>query len=351
MTTPNDQEESDFEVELPGDPASEEAVSHDPEDIGASTLEDYYEELEGVKNEGPLQEESADEDDDQHNESSAEEEEDEGKDQEEPESTEDSEEEESDEADDEGGENPPPTTSSRFRFKSDEDQAVASIAKAKGISLLEAAEIFKGQKQDDDPEAGGDDAPEAEEPRTVATAREELLDLRRQHKEAMQNVELDDAAEIFEKIENLRDEIDDLKVTDASRAQQEEQKFNSQVTDSQNQAVRYYPDTTDASSALVKEMEAIDQRLKSTGNELFFDPDKPFKLAQMAANTLGIAPADPKAKPAKGRAAKGSRRPIHQPARGSARSASPATPTAKVDDDIDGIGSLDDYEEFVGAED
>lgn len=43
------------------------------------------------------------------------------------------------------GDKPPANEQERFRFKSEEDRAVASIAKAKGISLIEAAKLYAGE--------------------------------------------------------------------------------------------------------------------------------------------------------------------------------------------------------------
>jgi hypothetical protein len=55
-------------------------------------------------------------------------------------------------------------------------------------------------------------------------------------------------------------------------------------------AVSSYPDAAVEGSALWNEMAAIDAALEQQGNPLFSDPNKGFKIAQMAANNLAIAP-------------------------------------------------------------
>lgn len=339
----------DFEVEPPGDASAEAEESHDLEDTEAGTLDDYYAEVERAES-AEHQEES--EGSEEESDEEAAEEESEGEEQEESEAEEAEEEEQEEEESEDAGDEPQQKAPERFRFKSDEDRAVAALAKAKGISLVEAGRLYSelNGAAPAEAEAQAEATPE----RTVAKAKEELKELRQKRADALRNVELDEAADLDLKIDALVDEIDDLRVAEADRDQRAEQQFHSAVEQSKSMAVTYYPDVTDANSPLVQEMQDIDKRLKATGNPLFHDPDKPFKLAQMAANTLGIAPANPKGKAAAKQPVKKNgtkvRRPVHQPAAGSARSAQPAAPASKVDERIDGITSLDDYEDFVGQD-
>jgi hypothetical protein len=82
--------------------------------------------------------------------------------------------------------------------------------------------------------------------------------------------------------------------------------FNRRLDASKVRALELYPDVSVEANAngqtpLVKEMMRLDNILKETGNELYYSPDKPFKLTQMAANNLGIAPRDwPAASPQPG---------------------------------------------------
>jgi hypothetical protein len=347
MTTDDDQARADdYEVEPPGDVTSAEDTEQNPGDNGEETLDDYYAELEKAMSDDDVQEEDSaqDEDDADAADEDAEE-------QDQEEESEDEESEDDDESDnsDEEDEAPAPK-SRRFRFKTDEDQAVAAIAKAKGVSLVEAAKIYAAENPD---AASKDDAREQEEESapsmSYAEARAKLKDLRKQRSDALRNVELEEAADLDEQIDALVDEIEDIRAAEYERDSQEERAFIEKVEASKSKAVKYYPDVTDAKSELVLEMQRIDQGFKELGDPRFHDPDKPFKLAQLAAANLGMLPVNLSRRPAKsGTKAKSSRRPVHQPASGKARSASAAAPTSKVDEQIDGITSLDDYEEFVG---
>lgn len=358
MNQPTDQAEADYEVEPPGEDSSVEE-SHAPEELGTSTLDDYQSDLdaleagqipEGFESAAPSDEEPAPEEEEEP--SDSEEEGAESEDQEEdPEPEE--EEEETAPTEEPEGEEPPASKAGRFRIRTDDPVEAEALELRKrhpdwslDTCLSKAKDILGvAEAPSDDP----DDSTEPEgERRTVADAKQELKDLRAKRAQALRDVELDEAADLDLKIDALVDEMDDLRTSEAEHHRQQEEAFTASVRKSESKAVNYYPDVTKAESPLVLEMQRIDQQLKATDNPLFSDPDKPFKLAQMAANTLGIAPTDP-SRPAAPPAKKASsRRPVHQPASGKARSTVPATPPSKAEEAIDGLDTLDDYEEFVG---
>jgi len=58
---------------------------------------------------------------------------------------------------------------------------------------------------------------------------------------------------------------------------------------SEELAVAAYPDTTNAESAIIKRMSAMDRDFEKSGNPIFKSPNKPMILATMAAKELGIA--------------------------------------------------------------
>lgn len=66
---------------------------------------------------------------------------------------------------------------------------------------------------------------------------------------------------------------------------------------SKAKAVKFYPDVTNAKSKLVARMVEINEQLKEADDDLYYSPDKHFKIAQMAALELGIQPVTEKATP------------------------------------------------------
>jgi hypothetical protein len=66
--------------------------------------------------------------------------------------------------------------------------------------------------------------------------------------------------------------------------------FKAAVIASQNMAVRIYPDSGVNGTPLAKKMIEIADRMEAQKNPLVYSYDAPFKIAQMAANELGIAP-------------------------------------------------------------
>jgi hypothetical protein len=78
-----------------------------------------------------------------------------------------------------------------------------------------------------------------------------------------------------------------------SEQTEEDRKFFEEVEKSQMLAVEYFPDTTKEDSRLVKRMFEFDAKLGENEDPLYYSPDKPFILTQIAASDLGISPAKP----------------------------------------------------------
>jgi hypothetical protein len=198
---------------------------------------------------------------------------------------------EEEEVRDESGKKPPQY---RWRPKSEVDALAMDIIKraeksGKEISMKEAlaqAETILKKDDSDDSEVSNNIFPE-----TVEEAQAYLADLRAQRKQAFaKDLDFEKAAELDEQIEAVKDHIGNLKQAEVLTRQNQEAKWNQVLETSKAKAVELYPDVTNPESELVQKMVEIDGLLKETGNDLFYAPEKPLKLAQMAANELGIAP-------------------------------------------------------------
>ena len=151
--------------------------------------------------------------------------------------------------------------------------------------------------------------------------------------EAIRALEFDKAADLELEIQNLSLELrrsERRASEDATKAQAD---FNQRVGDAKAKAVKFYPDASEKSSPLVAKMNEIYESLKDTQNPLISDPELPWKLTQMAANAIGIAPNSGRPAPSSS-VARQNKPPI---ASGNARTTAPATISpkdliAKIDD-------------------
>ncbi|MEI6676276.1 MAG: hypothetical protein WCO57_13985 [Verrucomicrobiota bacterium] len=237
----------------------------------------------------------------------------------------------------------------RFRFKDAADQAVAAIAKAKGISLVEAARLYEGEIPTKREDATTPQAEEVQgEKETVASVTATIEELRAQKREAQTNLEFETASELDAQIDLLRDKRDDLKIAEVREKSRSEQRevvaFNDAYDASERKAVTFYPDTLDPKSALVKRMAELDAQAERLGDPLFHSPEKPWLLTTQAALELGVLMTDPDQKKP---VAKAAARPM-QPASGNARTTA-TVPAVKQEEAIDKIKSLADYEKFVAS--
>jgi hypothetical protein len=234
----------------------------------------------------------------------------------------------------------------RPRLKDPLDIAVASLAKAKGISLIEAAKIIEGNApaKSEAPEEGSHEAPVE----TKSTIDAQLKELRAQYKEATTALEFETAAEIFEQIEALRDKQVEVRFTEEKAKAEADQKaaidFDTKWEAAVERAAAFYPDSAKPDSAMAMKIAELDQRMKDLGDALYFDPDKPFILAREAARELKVPMRDPKAKAA----AKSSPTSPIQPASGNARTA-PVSPAKRLSEELDAIDSLDAFEAHIGS--
>ncbi|MBE2178868.1 MAG: hypothetical protein IAE97_00145, partial [Chthoniobacterales bacterium] len=195
-------------------------------------------------------------------------------------------------------------------------------------------------------------------PKTLEEARTALSTLRQERKKAFgEDMDFAKAAELDDQIEALRDHMDVLRDRETSEAERQRTEFLENVEASKSKAVELYADVAVAESALCKRMAEIDQTLQDNDDPLFFSPDKPLKLAQMAAAELGIAPKSrkpaasqpqaPAPKPEAIRHAAPKPAPV-VPASGNARTTSTTQPkTGQLEAEIDRVEDVGDYKKLV----
>lgn len=318
--------------------AAHSETAETPDKKGASELEssgstaEYEAELAAImagdEGETPRQ---GDEEGEQHEQQNDSEEE------QEQESDETPEEEESEEEPESAGPN-------RIRLKRDDDRAVAAIAKAKGISLVEAAKIFEGTQ----PKATETAEAEEEAPgRTAADIEAELKETRTNKRQAMRELDMDLAAELDEKDEALQLELAEARASESTKTQTKAEKEHAEAVRIHNEsyatACELYPALADENSPLFKRVMEMDQAETEHGTPLSRDPKKSLHLVKAAAGELGI-PMKAKAaatakKPGKPEAPKSTR---PAPASGSARTSTPAPNEAEKR--IESVQTTDDYE-------
>lgn len=171
------------------------------------------------------------------------------------------------------------------------------VAADEGITFTEAWRRLNG----DVPPAGvtgGANPPAPEEPAKPALRSRAEIDGEIKAKKEEKRKAASDLDTV--KMLDLDDEIDGLKteLTQVERAEQEaviaqQSTFERESDASAAEAVKYYPDSKTEGTALRNKIVEIADRLEATKNPLINQPDAPLRVAQMAANELGIAPADP----------------------------------------------------------
>jgi len=193
---------------------------------------------------------------------------------------------------------------------------------------------------------------------TLEDTQKQITEARKALREATKAMQFETQAELQDKLFDLQQQEFRLTReadTKASRAQQE---FHTTVDVSQRKALELYPDVAKADSPLVRRMEEIDADLQDSGNPLFDSPDKYLKIAQMAANDLGVAPKSKKAAstvaavkpqgqvqlPARPAAGTTSRATQPPPISGGGARTTQSNAAQTLNEVLDKVTSLDDYE-------
>lgn len=143
--------------------------------------------------------------------------------------------------------------------------------------------------------------------------------------DAIRALEFDKAADLELEIQNLNLELRRSERRAAEEASKAQVEYSQKVGDAKAKAVKFYPDASDKNSPLVAKMNEIYESLKDTQNPLISDPELPWKLTQMAANAIGIAPNSNRPAPSSS-VARQTKPPI---ASGNARTTAPANISPK----------------------
>jgi len=158
-----------------------------------------------------------------------------------------------------------------------ERKALQIRARNPDLTLEQALEMVK---------KGSEEAPVAN-PDSLLNQIEEAVKGKAQ---ALKALEFDKAAEAELQIIKLQRDMRQAEAQARVKEAREVEARQIASEEAKARSVKYYPDAAKSESALVQKMNEIYEDLRATGNPLVQDPQMPWKLTQMAANELGIAP-------------------------------------------------------------
>jgi hypothetical protein len=169
-----------------------------------------------------------------------------------------------------------------------------------GVPAPQTNQPAQGDQQPQGVESQGDAEGEGDptETITLSEAKQELKDLRKAHSQALRDGDLDEAADVMDKIGDTEDLIEVVAEREANDAQTARQTHDSAFEQSVTKATDLYPDFGNEQSEFYERCTAIDEALRDTGDPRYYDADKPVMIAQMAAKELNIAPGTAARKPA-----------------------------------------------------
>lgn len=250
-------------------------------------------------------------------------------------------------------EQPEGKSSKRVRFSDPADIAVAALAKAKGITLVEASRIYEGSNptaaQPSAQESQSNDSSADSDAETVQSVEARIAQLEEEAASAVSSLEFEVAEERRKEANGLRNKLMDLKIAEVLSKKDAEKKseaqFMADYAKSEDKAISFYPDAANPNSKLHQKMMEKEEEMLRLNDPLYFSSDKPFILARSAAAELGIPMRDPSKAPVK---ASSKTRPTIQPAGGDARTTT-TNPTKRAAEVIDGLASSDDFEALVAS--
>lgn len=243
-----------------------------------------------------------------------------------------------------------PVTGKRIHLRVNDADEVGKLALAfqkrnRDWSLkqaIEAAEKQLGISPQTQPETNPEKPTGPQMPTTVQETDSVVTQKLAEYKKAMSEVRFEDAADLQTEIMRLNMHRSNLERSAEKEQQATADKYDADFSASEAKATEMYPFVADPASPGLKRIQEIDAALKASGDPLYFSPNKPLKLAQMAAAELNIAPKSKNATPAKPAAAPAT--PV--PKKGVVPSGSsrtvPPPPKPLVDPVVSGIKSLAD---------
>ena len=236
----------------------------------------------------------------------------------------------------------------RFRFKSDDDKAVAAIAKAKGVSLVEAARIYSGEQPQARAAESTQEPQQSEKSENLASIEAEIDALIEEKDAAIRAIDVDTQAELEKQIRQLEKKARLLAVTEAEQSaraaqtqlEQAQQDFDTTWDFSRAR----YPELNDPNSAMYKEVARLDAEMQELGDPMAGDPQRLWDLAKRAG--LNTRTPMTKAREKSSAPQKGKTGSPVQPAPGN-RGTTSADSNQKFEQKVEGLQSLDEYEESV----
>lgn len=247
----------------------------------------------------------------------------------------------------------PATTPDRFRIRAKDDVEKEALSLRKRHpdwtlkDCLAKAEQILGVAGSEGSQEHAESAGERE---TVASVTARIEELRAQMTAAQENLEFETAAQLFKESEQLRDRRDELRVTEAASkaqaAEQERQAFFEEYAKHERIALAHYPSAADPNSPLSKRMAELEAQMLELDDPNYYSPRKPLLLARDAARDVGVLMVRPSQNPPGKPSSSTS---PFQPASGNRRTTA-ATTAASVEQAIDGLNSLEDYNRFIGKD-
>ena len=253
-----------------------------------------------------------------------------------------------DETVEEDEDEPSAKTQERFRFKSEEDKIVALIAKTKDCSLIEAARIYSGEQPPARAAESTQETQQSEQSENLAGIEATIDELYEQKDAAIRAIDVDTQAELEKEIRQLEKKARLLAVTEAEESaraahtqlEQAQQDFDNTWEFSRNR----YPELNNPNSAMYKEVARLDAEMQELGDPLANDPKRLWDLAKRAG--LNTRTPMTKAREQSSAPARGKTGSPIQPASGN-RGTTSADSNQKFEQKVEGLQSLDEYEESV----
>lgn len=206
----------------------------------------------------------------------------------------------------------------------------------------------------DEPEATAPAPAETGLPKSVSEAEKEIANLTEQRTKAFEeDLDFKAANQLTLKIEALKDHKTTLRDQAQQTATQAQAVYDTAYGEAENKAGAIYDFVNQPDSEAYKRMVEIDRQLQELKDPTYDSPDKPFKIAQMVAREMSIAPKSPTAKAAgvkpAATAPKVIPKTVSPVASGASRTSTPSTQGDGLATKISGLRTQEDLEKFIAG--